>query len=115
MVALLGSAGDKLAKRLGCSDGAMPMYAKLPGDWEPCDECARGNILVVETDPPKDGGDTVRKIKPAGTCALVSRKVVCEWLKGSEDKLAVVMEKGVMCVDHETAEWLGMHKEAEDA
>ena len=103
-----------MARQLGSSDGRMPMHAGIPGDYVPCDDCARDNILVVETDPPKNGGDTVRKIKPAGVCVLVPRKVVSRLIK-DDAKREAVMARGAMCVDHDTAEWLGMHKEPDNA
>ena len=45
-VVLTGLAGEKLAKKLGHSDGKMPMHAHIPGDWEPCDDCRKTKVFL---------------------------------------------------------------------
>lgn len=50
MIALLGSSGDKLAKSMGRSDGHMPMYTHMPGDFVPCDECQERGVCLYEVD-----------------------------------------------------------------
>ena len=111
---LLGTAGDRLAKALGHPDGAMPMYARLPGDYEPCDECANGRICVVEVVPPEHG-DTVSKIEPSGIMAMVSEDIVKQRLAASPEYLEYTLKTRIMLIDHETAAKLGLLEAAEKA
>jgi hypothetical protein len=106
-------AGDKLAKALGYADGQMPMHAQIPGDYEPCDECAKGRICVVEVKPPKNGG-TVRKIVPSGVMAMISEDIVKQWLSTSPERLERILKARIMCIDHETAGTLGLLEAAEN-
>lgn len=55
-VALLGAAGDRLAKEMGYADGEMPMHAKLPGDMGLCPECMAGKVQFIEMDGGKPTG-----------------------------------------------------------
>lgn len=106
-------AGDKLAKVLGHADGQMPMQAQIPGDYEPCEECAKGRICVVEVKPPKNGG-TVRKIVPSGVMAMIPEDIVKQWLSPSPERLEQVLKARIMCIDHETAEKIGLLEAAEN-
>ena len=49
-VVMLGAAGDILAKKMGRADGDMPMYAHIPGDFEPCDACKAKGVTLLEQD-----------------------------------------------------------------
>lgn len=61
-IVLTGFAGEALAKKLGHSDGKMPMHAHIPGDWEPCDDCREHKVAVFETAEEGDHTPTGRYI-----------------------------------------------------
>lgn len=73
-VAVLGAAGDKLARELGHKDGQMPMHAWIPGDFTPCDDCLKkGGVGVVAVGPNREvegvwliiGGAAERVFRPS--------------------------------------------------
>lgn len=69
-VVLTGLAGETLAKKLGHSDGKMPMYAHIPGDLEPCDDCREHKVVVFEA---AEEGDHI----PTGRYVVLDKE---EWL-----------------------------------
>ena len=101
MIAMLGAAGDKLAKELGRPGGDLPMYTKIPGDDEPCEECLKKSIHFIVIDrPPTPKGP---KPKRVGSF-LLPRDVAPDFL--NPDAVDRVMEKGGAIVDQKTADSL---------
>lgn len=110
-VALLGSGGDKLAKAMGAASGEMPMYARLPGDVELCEECKKKGIEIVEIAAIKKGKKTVHQ--PTGRFFLVSEN----FLNNVTDETLRerIREHRMAYVDKETADWIeGYAREKEE-
>jgi hypothetical protein len=98
-VILTGLAGEKWAKENGRPDGQMPMYVQIEGDVEPCAECKKKGIAIVEMAP-----DTR---KPTGKRWLVTRDYIKRTVKQPlQDQ---ILKKGIAFIDPETAESVGLH------
>jgi len=99
MIAMLGAAGDKLAKELGRPDGDLPMYTKIPGDDEPCEECLKNNIHFVVVDRlPAPKGPRPKRVGSF----LLPRAVAPDFL--NPDVVDKVMERGGAIIDEKGAE-----------
>lgn len=101
MIAMLGAAGDKLAKELGRPDGDLPMYTKIPGDDEPCEECLKTNVHFIVLDrPPAPKGPRPKRVGSF----LFPKDAVSSFF--SKDVASRVLEKGAGMLEEETANML---------
>lgn len=97
MIMLTGLEGEKWAKKNGRSDGEMPMHVYVEDDIEPCDECKKKGIALVEVIP----GDP---LKYTGDRWLVTEACI-ERLAGKDSELYKrAMEKRVMLIDTTAAD-----------
>lgn len=96
----MGASGDKLAKQLGRSDGSMPMAAWIPGDIEPCDECKKKGIGIVEV----TDGDTNML---TGRRWLVHEEAI-ERIVDDEKLKENILKKRVVVMPEKATEALGL-------
>lgn len=95
---LTGLAGEEWAKKNGRPDGEMPMYVQLEGDIEPCDECKKRGIALVEM--AADG-------KPTGNRWLVTREFIERTV--AEPLRKRILDKGIAFIAPETVEAIGLN------
>lgn len=95
-IALTGLAGDRAAKKMGRSDGQMPMRCCI--DKEPCDKCQgymKQGIIIIGVEDGESGDNPKR----TGHFAVVTEDPVKEMLEGNTTMLKSVMESRVMFMD----------------
>lgn len=90
-ILITGLEGEKWAKKHGIESGEMPKYVLLEDDIEPCDECKKAGVAMVEVDSEDN------KI-PTGRKWLIKEDVV-EWLFTEPDTLKEVLNKRVFLID----------------
>lgn len=100
-IMLTGLAGEKWAKKNGHSDGQMPMEVYVEDDIEPCDECKKLGIAVVEVD--KDQ-------KLTGNRWLIKEEAVERMISNEESKKKV-LEMRVMVVPEEVTRAWGLRND----
>ena len=99
-IILTGAQGEKWAKKNGFSDGQMPMYVAVENDIEPCDECKKIGVAVVELLSEVDR-------VPTGRRWLIKEEAVNKLLADSQVK-SEVLQKRIMLIDTETAQTMGL-------
>lgn len=88
---LTGLEGEKWAKKHGIESGEMPKYVLLEDDIEPCDECKKAGVAMVEVDSEENKTPTGRKW-------LIKEDVV-KWLFEDPDTLKEVLNKRIFLMD----------------
>ena len=99
-IMLTGYEGEKWAKRNGHPDGQMPMYVLVEGDIQPCDECKKIGIAVVEVK-----GDADREL--TGRRWLIKEEAIKKIL-ADDPMLSSVLQKRIMLIPAEIAQNLGL-------
>lgn len=89
-IILTGYEGEKWAKKNGRSDGRMPMYVRLEGDIEPCDECKKKGIALVEVNPETK--------EPSGTLHLVKEEFIKHLLSHDSEMLNRVLKQRILMI-----------------
>lgn len=103
MIMLTGLEGEKWAKKNGRPDGEMPMHVYVEEDVEPCDECKKKGIAIVEVIPSDP-------LKYTGDSWLVTEECI-ERLVGKDSELYKhAMEKRVVFIEPSVAEAVGLTK-----
>lgn len=100
-IALTGLAGEEWAKKNGHSDGKMPMYVHLEGDIEPCEECKKLGVAMVEVLSEQNKSQT-------GNKWLVKEDFIRRIIQNN-DLLQTVLEKRILLISAETATMIGLH------
>lgn len=99
-IMLTGYEGEKWAKRNGHPDGQMPMYVLVEGDIQPCDDCKKKGIAVVEVK-----GDADREL--TGRRWLIKEEAIKKIL-ADDPMLFSVLQKRIMLIPAEIAQNLGL-------
>lgn len=99
-IILTGYEGEKWAKKNGYPDGQMPMYILLKGDIQPCDECKKIGIAVVEVKSDADRELTGRRW-------LMKEEAIKKILIDSS-MLSRVLQKRILIISAELAQNLGL-------
>ena len=98
-IMLTGYEGEKWAKRNGHPDGQMPMYVLVEGDIQPCDDCKKKGIAVVEVK-----GDADKEL--TGRRWLIKEEAIKKIL-ADDPMLSSVLQKRIMLIPAEIAQNLG--------
>ena len=96
-----GLAGEKWAKKNGHSDGQMPVEVYVENDIEPCDECKKLGIAVVEVDKDRKLTDNRWLIKEEAVERMIS----------NEESKKKVLEMRVMVVPEEGTKAWGLRND----
>lgn len=96
-IALTGLAGEKWAKKNGRSDGQMPMYSHIYGDINPCDECKKQGITIVEA---------TQLHGYTGRLFLVKEELIKKALK-SQEMIQKILKERICYMEPELLERLG--------
>ena len=109
-IALLGHAGDALARAIGRSDGEMPKEVWLPGDIDPCDSCAKIGVGIVEVMDDMDGMSSKQAAHKGltGNRWLVKDSMIEQLMADDPEKLAEVLQKRVVIITEQASEKLGL-------
>jgi len=103
-VALLGAAGDKIAKAMGRDSGEMPMHACI--DRNPCEECEKlmkDNILFIIV---KDGCTNADELDKRIACAAIPEDIVKKSINA--DVLDDILGPRVLCMSETDAKQIGV-------
>ena len=103
-IILTGRAGEKIAKKAGHPDGAMPMYSCV--DKVPCETCAKymeNGIIVIETED-----NPVNREYPerTGNMWVMGEKILARILDGKTAKAA--LETRAVFVERSVVRILGL-------
>ena len=89
-IILTGYEGEKWARKNGHPDGQMPKYIRLEGDIEPCDECKKKRIALVEVNPETK--------EPSGTLHLVKEEFIKHLLSHDSKLLNRVLKHRILMI-----------------
>ena len=89
-IILTGYEGEKWARKNGHPDGQMPKYIRLEGDIEPCDECKKKGIALVEVNPETK--------EPSGTLHLVKEEFIKHLLSHDSKLLNRVLKHRILMI-----------------
>ena len=92
-IILTGYEGEVWAKRNGHPDGQMPMYVFLKGDIQPCDECKKIGIAVVEVKSDADRELTGRR--------WLMKKEAIKKILADDSMLSSVFQKRIMFISEQ--------------
>lgn len=101
MIVLTGLAGERWAEKNGFHNGEMPKNVQIDGDFEPCDECKKNGIAIVEV-----VSDCERK--PTGNRWLVKEDFIKRLF--SQNIVTDVLKRRVVMIPTEIAELIGLHR-----
>ena len=107
MIMLKGLEGEKWAKKNGRPDGEMPMTVYVEDDIEPCDECKKKGIALVEAVL-----NAQKRTKYTGNGWLVTEECIERLVGKDSDLYKRAMETRVILIDADTAEQIGLKKGA---
>lgn len=99
-IILTGAHGETWAKKNGIIDGQMPMYVAVENDIDPCDDCKKIGIAVIEL-------QSEFERVPTGRRWLIKEEAVNKLLADSQLK-SEVLQKRIMMIDTETAKMMGL-------
>lgn len=101
MIMLTGLAGEKWATKNGHSDGEMPMHVYVEDDVEPCDECKKKGIALIEIVPGEPP-------KPTGCLWLVTENMIDRMLDADSDLYKFAKEHRYMYIDQQAVDAIGL-------
>lgn len=101
MIMLTGLEGEKWAKKNGRPDGEMPMHVYVEEDVEPCDECKKKGIALIEIVPGKPP-------KPTGCLWLVTESMIDRMLDADSDLYKFAKEHRYMYIDKQAVDAIGL-------
>ena len=102
-IILTGYAGEKWAKKNGHSDGQMPMYVIMQGDLEPCDECKKNGITIIEAEADVEG-----EISVTGKSWLLKEEAFLRIFDTNNAVIKNALSKRVCFMDPTTTERIGL-------
>jgi hypothetical protein len=100
MIILTGYEGEKWAKKNGIPSGEMPMTVYIENDIEPCDECKKKGIAIVEVVSDEDHSFTGRRW-------LMKEEAVIR-IFGKQPSLPQILQKRVLIIPKEVTERIGL-------
>lgn len=96
-IVLTGAEGSNWARKNGIPSGEMPKNVWIYGDYEPCDDCKKKGIAIVEFDSENN---------PTDRRWLVTEDYI-KRIINNEKLLSNILEKRVAFIDETTAKKLG--------
>lgn len=102
MIYLTGLGGEKWAKKHGHSDGHVPMQTVIENDIEPCEECRKKGVALVEVDENR---------KPTGNRWLVKDEFIEKVINDEEFKKQI-LKRRILMVPIEAVVALGLPYES---
>lgn len=101
-IILTGIVGEKFSRKNG-GDGQMPMYVIMQGDLEPCDECKKNGITIIEAKV-----DVAGEISVTGKSWLLKEEAFLRIFDTNHAVIKTALSKRVCFMDPTTTERIGL-------
>lgn len=101
-IILTGIEGEIFSRKKG-GDGQMPLHVIMQGDFDPCDECKKNGITIIEAE-----ADVAGEISVTGKSWLLKEEAFLRIFDTNHAVIKDALSKRVCFMDPTTTERLGL-------